>query len=285
MVRDSKGAAQGCAFSYPTLYTTLLGVLTLVAFGLYWWHTHCEGGRTPLTSHREFVGEPGDGTVSAASLYPSGPWRGYYKQGNREHGVVEFTLNFSADGSVTGEGRDDVGAYRISGRHREGRVAFTKSYEAGSRSAAGHVSAANLGHDVEYRGGAARLLEDRSPSVRGGVKGTWSITHSRGKSQGGWHLWPVMAGWGVHQATGGRHDGGGGTDGDGGGAGDDESHDESECCVCYDNPIDTCLQPCGHVALCSSCAHRLRQRRCPLCRAEILDMVLVTSRDAAPRPA
>eukprot|EP00966_Prymnesium_polylepis_P178200 4126462-Prymnesium_polylepis.1 len=44
---------------------------------------------------------------------------------------------------------------------------------------------------------------------------------------------------------------------------------ESECCVCYDAPIDTGLEPCGHVALCAGCASRLRPQRCPLCRADI----------------
>jgi hypothetical protein len=53
--------------------------------------------------------------------------------------------------------------------------------------------------------------------------------------------------------------------------------DESECVVCYDNAIDTCLRPCGHQALCRACADQLRgnPKKCPLCRA-VIEVVAVS---------
>ena len=197
---------------------------------------------------------------------------GYYRQGARQHGLVEFTLRFSADGRVLGEGSDDVGHYTITGRHRAGKVAFCKQYEADSRTAGGHASEGNKGHAVEYRGAPARVGDGGAVSLSGGVRGTWSIRHElHGDFDGAWHMWPVMRDWNQGREGGGGSGSGGGIDGGGEAAGDDE--EESECCVCYDRAIDTCLQPCGHAALCRECATRLPQRRCPLCRAEILDMV------------
>ena len=36
--------------------------------------------------------------------YPSGAWRGYYRQGDSEHGVATFNLVFAADGALNGAG-------------------------------------------------------------------------------------------------------------------------------------------------------------------------------------
>ena len=148
-----------------------------------------------------------------------------------------------------------------------GRVAFCKQYTAHSLTAGGQISPENLGHEVEYRGSAARLLDGGLPSLSGGVRGTWSIHHELGDQQGSWHVWPVMA-----------PQDGAATSADGGGQAADDQAAESECCVCYDRRIDTALQPCGHVALCGQCAARLPQRRCPLCRAAILETVHIPRR-------
>ena len=129
---------------------------------------------------------------------------------------------------------------------------------AGSASAGGVVRAENMGHTVEYRGMAARRAADGTPSLGGGVRGSWHIDHPSGKFSGEWHLWPVMLSSSPAPA-----------------ADDDTAEGESECCVCYDRPIDTGLEPCGHVALCAGCASRLRPRRCPLCRANIQHMTRV----------
>ena len=143
------------------------------------------------------------------------------------------------------------------GTQLQRRPNFTKRYVPNSLTAGGRRSPENHGHSVEYRGQAARVRPDGSPSLSGGIKGAWSIRHALGAYDGQWHLWPVMARWDAAEDE----------------AGGEEEGGESECCVCYDRPIDTRLQPCGHVALCRQCAVRLPQRRCPLCRAEIHDML------------
>lgn len=204
-----------------------------------------------LSSHSEYLlsvaGE------SQAPPYPSGRWRGYYTQQGSQHGVCEFMLSFDEAGELQGEGSDDVGKYTIRGRHTGGFVAFSKEYIGGSHSAAGVLREENLGHTVEYRGKPARRLADGSPSLGGGIKGNWTIQHDRVRCEGEWHLWPVMTSWGRT----------------GPGEADAAGEGESECCVCIDKPIDTVLEPCGHVALCSGCAARLSPRRCPLCRVPI----------------
>jgi ankyrin repeat protein len=47
------------------------------------------------------------------------------------------------------------------------------------------------------------------------------------------------------------------------------------CVVCLDNPRQTVLVPCGHRALCTSCAYAQRSRHCPICRSNILSCVRV----------
>ena len=114
--------------------------------------------------------------------------------------------------------------------------------------------------------------------MSGGVRGSWAIRHRLGNSDGTWHLWPVVLA---------RRDEGEEDDqtapaarsGVGGGGADAEDAEETEeCVVCYDRAIDTCLQPCNHAALCHVCAVRLPNRRCPLCRAPIREMVQVRAR-------
>ena len=101
-------------------------------------------------------------------------------------------------------------------------------------------------------------MVDGVPSLSGGLRGTWTIRHELGNHDGRWHLWPVVMPEDDPSP-------GGGTAGEG-----DEN---AECCVCYDRRIDVRLEPCGHVALCGACAFRLSPRRCPLCRADIANIV------------
>ena len=43
---------------------------------------------------------------------------------------------------------------------------------------------------------------------------------------------------------------------------------DSECVVCFDAPVSSCLRPCGHVAMCMICASKIGAN-CPICRAGI----------------
>ena len=45
---------------------------------------------------------------------------------------------------------------------------------------------------------------------------------------------------------------------------------DNECVVCFDSAVNSVLVPCGHVALCVTCARRLTS--CPICRANISDI-------------
>ena len=98
----------------------------------------------------------------------------------------------------------------------------------------------------------------RQPSLSGGVRGEWSIRHALGDFDGTWHLWPVV----LPSPAPGDEEG-------------DAADEANECCVCFDRRINTRLQPCGHVALCHACAARLASSRCPLCRAQIVDVLRV----------
>ena len=82
-----------------------------------------------------------------------------------------------------------------------------------------------------------------------------------GDFDGTWHLWPVVL---PSPAP-----------GDEEGDAIDAADEANECCVCFDRRINTRLQPCGHVALCHACAARLASSRCPLCRAQIVDVLRV----------
>lgn len=55
-------------------------------------------------------------------------------------------------------------------------------------------------------------------------------------------------------------------------AGEDETGAETGCGVCLDADRDTLCAPCGHVALCFTCADAIRLSRnpeCPFCRSRI----------------
>ncbi len=102
------------------------------------------------------------------SLYPSGPWTGFYNYGPGDRHRMDLELTF-ANGIMSGTGSDDVGRFRIKGRYdaSAGECHWTKSY---------------LGaHDVYYRG----FREGK------GIWGTWEITIH---SHGGFHIWPRNAG-------------------------------------------------------------------------------------------
>jgi hypothetical protein len=42
-----------------------------------------------------------------------------------------------------------------------------------------------------------------------------------------------------------------------------------ECAVCLDEEPAVVLVPCGHLCLCRECTEVLRERKCPLCRAQV----------------
>ncbi len=107
-------------------------------------------------------------------LFPSGPWTGFYnyRPGGERH-RMDLHLAF-ANGSMSGDGNDDVGRFLIKGRYDPGSLEchWTKTY-IGS-------------HEVFYRG----FREGK------GIWGTWEI---RKLSHGGFHIWPRQAGEGEEQ--------------------------------------------------------------------------------------
>ena len=109
------------------------------------------------------------------SLYPSGPWTGFYNYRPGDRHRMELELTF-ANGSLSGTGADDVGRFLIKGRYDvgAGECHWTKSY---------------LGaHDVFYRG----FREGK------GIWGTWEITI---RDHGGFHIWPRGLGDGEEQSA------------------------------------------------------------------------------------
>lgn len=104
------------------------------------------------------------------SLFPSGPWTGFYNYHPGDRHRMELGLTF-ANGNMSGDGADDVGRFLIRGRYDAASCEcyWTKSY---------------LGaHDVFYRG----FREGK------GIWGTWEITI---RDHGGFHIWPRGAGEG-----------------------------------------------------------------------------------------
>ncbi|HWX23008.1 MAG TPA: hypothetical protein VN578_24160 [Candidatus Binatia bacterium] len=101
------------------------------------------------------------------SLFPSGPWTGFYNYRPGDRHKMELHLTFAA-GRLSGDGTDDVGPFLIKGRYNgvTRECHWTKSY---------------LGaHDVFYRG----FREAK------GIWGTWEITILE---HGGFHIWPRQA--------------------------------------------------------------------------------------------
>ena len=100
-------------------------------------------------------------------LFPSGPWTGFYNYGPGDRHRMDLALAF-ANGSMSGDGADDIGAFAIRGRYDAANQEchWTKSY---------------LGaHDVFYRG----FREGK------GIWGTWEIGIY---GHGGFHIWPRCA--------------------------------------------------------------------------------------------
>jgi len=87
---------------------------------------------------------------------------------------MELHLTF-ASGQLSGDGRDDVGAFLIKGRYDEAtrECHWTKSY----------IGA----HDVFYRG----FREGK------GIWGRWEISRL---GHGGFHIWPRLAGEGESES-------------------------------------------------------------------------------------
>ena len=88
-------------------------------------------------------------------MYPSGQWEGFWVQDYYgRQSMTAFALRFSADGEISGGGRDVVGPFVFTGAFdlRTGAVIMMKQY---------------LGkHRVIYRG---------QPDGEGSIQGTWSI--------------------------------------------------------------------------------------------------------------
>jgi len=104
------------------------------------------------------------------SLFPSGPWRGFYNYAPGDRHRMELHLTF-VNGSMSGDGQDDVGSFMIKGRYDAAQKEcwWTKTY----------VGA----HDVSYRG------------FREG-KGIWGVWEIGLWGRGGFHIWPREAGEG-----------------------------------------------------------------------------------------
>ncbi len=41
-----------------------------------------------------------------------------------------------------------------------------------------------------------------------------------------------------------------------------------DCALCMSQPLEVCLEPCGHVCCCRDCARKLSDK-CPICRATV----------------
>lgn len=201
---------------------------------------------------------------------PSGQWRGYYRQFGAEHHVADFALHFDgATARASGSGVDDVGGYTITGLCSESgtRVAFRKQYVLGSLAMNGRPNPSmNKGHGVEYR------AERVGPNLGQGIKGNWYISDAPGGyvGSGNFHLWPAMDGWQQLDPSAPPQEVGGHADAVQAMHGAVFSVTEDNICtVCFDRPINACLLPCSHVAVCSSCASRLNPQSCPICRTPI----------------
>jgi hypothetical protein len=235
---------------------------------------------------------------SRGDQFPSGKWRGYYSQYRRDHSLWSFDMTFSLPpdtppynryphiGIIQGSGRDDVGKYDIkNGRFNcmNGRLAFTKKYIKGT----GDPNE-NLGHEVLYQGTVQGHLA-------AGVRGQWLVATYKYRGEGNFHIWPESH----HHSSSSTPSRDVITVDVAYGAASDEtsylleaasapvelrnantmvkrpddvlysyvSSTDNECAVCFDSGIDTVLRPCGHIAVCRTCAQKLRV--CPICRTGI----------------
>eukprot|EP00929_Paragymnodinium_shiwhaense_P015734 TRINITY_DN123834_c0_g1_i1.p1 TRINITY_DN123834_c0_g1~~TRINITY_DN123834_c0_g1_i1.p1 ORF type:complete len:305 (+),score=18.90 TRINITY_DN123834_c0_g1_i1:58-915(+) len=212
-----------------------------------------------------------DSTTSVS--LPSGSWKGYYNQYGRRWNVSTFELVFDAENrTVTGSGTDAIGRYSIDGKvSADGRrLAFSKQYHINTRADDGRLNfAENRGHVVHYRGAS------ESGRLAQGYKGTWYIDIPDGyHGKGAFHLWPAMEGWQNLQPPTVRF----------------RVSKDNICVICFSNPIDVCMVPCGHIAACSGCVRRMQAlgstqgstaRACPICRTPIQGL---TNADGADTP-
>jgi hypothetical protein len=102
-------------------------------------------------------------------LFPSGQWVGYYNYpGLSRRYMMDLILEF-ADGRITGEGHDGIGAFVILGNYstETRECSWDKTYVAR--------------HTVKYKG----FRENK------GIWGTWLISAF---SNGGFHIWPLSEG-------------------------------------------------------------------------------------------
>lgn len=104
-------------------------------------------------------------TPSEDARFPSGPWTGFFLHPTMPgRHTMELILTF-ADGTISGEGRDWVGAFLMRGKYQveDGRCWWTKTY---------------IGrHDVSYRG-------------YNEGKGIWGMWEIEAPWRGGFHIWP-----------------------------------------------------------------------------------------------
>jgi hypothetical protein len=220
-------------------------------------------------SHVYGVCEPGRTDV----LLPSGIWRGYSQEDGKDFEVVEFILDFTSTGEnqpgqVTGSGTDDTGKYSLAGVFEQRRLAFQKKYIWGTPALDGRVNhESNSGHVVEYR------AEWAGENLRKGIKGMWYIEELSGatRTNGNFHVWPAMDGW---QRIGQKvlaptSPAATGTDITPKKILAFKVEKDHICAKCYVNPIDVCLLPCGHTAICRQCLPRLPHRLCPICYAPV----------------
>ena len=47
----------------------------------------------------------------------------------------------------------------------------------------------------------------------------------------------------------------------------------AECVVCWDCDASTIFQPCGHLAVCQSCANVFHHQPCPVCRRPVTALI------------
>jgi hypothetical protein len=110
-----------------------------------------------------------EATLESDPRYPSGPWTGFFTQpvlpGRHQ---MELHLTFR-NGVMTGEGRDWVGDFTLTGRYSvdDGRCHWSKRYVGK--------------HDVFYKG----FNEGK------GIWGTWEIPQGMAERwTGGFYIWP-----------------------------------------------------------------------------------------------
>ena len=51
--------------------------------------------------------------------------------------------------------------------------------------------------------------------------------------------------------------------------------DEFKCVICCEVAKNVIFKPCLHMAICSLCNDRLKERKCPICKREVIDIVTI----------